>query len=165
MLNAAYPLVFFMRNGPVYLFQAGSIMIVKLRRLQARMSARGQAEPWKNPASAGQKTTERSSGGDDKDDQSEQKNQRRHPPEVYAALQQLLFEGQLRLVLADGLVSAHCLQQLISENVLFPALTLFVYFSYLGQNSDSALVPCFRKCCAIKRFSRSNTRHKSGARI
>ncbi|KAH7710598.1 hypothetical protein AAVH_22111 [Aphelenchoides avenae] len=67
------------------------------------MSARGQAEPWKNPASAGQKTTERSSGGDDKDDQSEQKNQRRHPPEVYAALQQLLFEGQLRLVLADGL--------------------------------------------------------------
>ncbi|KAH7710990.1 MIT domain-containing protein 1-like protein [Aphelenchoides avenae] len=66
------------------------------------MSDPGREKPGEVPSSTAQRPTESPGGGKDEDGRSERaQNQRRHAPEVYAALQQLLFEGQLRLVLAD----------------------------------------------------------------
>lgn len=108
-------LVLFSPERTVYLLQAGHIMIVKLPRLDAKMSDPGREKPGEVPSSTAQRPTESPGGGKDEDGRSERaQNQRRHAPEVYAALQQLLFEGQLRLVLADDSVSDLCVQ-LISD--------------------------------------------------
>lgn len=126
--------------------------------VDATMSAPGQAKPAENPALTGQRPTESSGDGDHGNGggngpAGSEQNRRRHPPEVYAALQQLLFEGQLRLVIADDTVSTLCLPLIARARFRCwssPCYTLANPLPYRAPFRSCPPVPPCVPCCPAR---------------